>query len=200
MPKSTRQPGLTDHGNFSRFYYILTLPPFRPAKTRFATIAYLIFLVISLGPTIAEPIIMLDPVSRSDRGWYETLYIVGPMYLMGPIVQILGFAALWAQASEIKRPRSSDGNATDDALSVQGLVVQAVVFLLVGLSFVWRMRLPEEELDEHFIVNLRTWYWTFGWATVNNVIFAVTQGVLALIAWRNKDDGGNLSERSALLE
>lgn len=143
---------------------------------------------------------MLDSDSRSGREWYETLYIVGPMYLLGPIVQILGFAALWAQASEIKRSRGSDGNAADDALSVRGLVAQAVVFLLVGLSFLWRMRLPEEEVDEHFIVNLRTWYWTFGWATVNNVILAVTQGVLALIAWRDKDDGGNLSERSALLE
>lgn len=138
--------------------------------------------------------------SVSDRGWFETLYIVGPMmFIIGPIVQILGSAALWAQWSEVKRSRSSDGNATDNALSVRGLVVQAVVFLLVGISFLWRMRIPDEELSEHFIVNLRMWYWIVGFATINNLIFAVVQGLLAWIAWHYGDHEG-LGERSALLQ
>lgn len=147
---------------------------------------------------------MLDPDARSDRDWFDALYIVGPMlYLIGPIVQILGFAALWAQASEMKRSRSSDGNATDDALSVRGLVAQAVVSLLVGLSFVWRMRIPEESTG-YWIVDLRYWYWSVGFATINNLIFAVVQGLLALIAWRHEfhghGDRGSVGERSALLE
>lgn len=126
---------------------------------------------------------MLDPDARRDRDWYDALYILGPMlYLIGPIIQILGFAGLRAEASEIKRSRSSGGNSNEDALSVRGLVVQAVVFLVVGLSFVWRMRLPEEELTGYLIVDVKHWYWSVGFATINNLIFAVVQGVLAWVA------------------
>lgn len=67
-----------------------------------------------------------------------------PMFIIGPMVQILGFVALWAQWSETKKSRGAGAQA-DDALSVKGLMVQAVVFLLVGLSFLWRMRILEEE-------------------------------------------------------
>lgn len=154
-----------------------------------------------LAPIILEALMPFD--SSSDRNWFEALYIVGPMmFIIGPMVPYLGFAALWAQWSEMKRlrsARSSDGNAADNALSVRGLAVQAVVFLLVAVSFVWRMRIPDEELDEHFLVNLRMWYGTVGWATINTLIFAVPQGVLAWIAWRHKGDGGEIGERSALL-
>ena len=132
-----------------------------------------------------------------------------PMFIIGPIVQILGFVALWAQWSETKKSRGAGAQA-DDALSVKGLMVQAVVFLLVGLSFLWRMRILEEEKwSGYWIADLDKWYWTVGFATINNLIFAVVQGVLAWIAWSNKgcagddgDDGdeGSVDERTALLE
>ena len=170
------------------------MAPPRADQKRFATIAYLSFLAVSLFPVIGETLIEFD--SDTDREWYEVLFLGPMLYLVGPMVQILGFAALRAQAREI-RSRSSD---TADALSVRGLIAQAVIFLLVGVSFVFRIRVPSEELDEHLIVNLRMWYWTVGWATINNVIFAVAQGVLAWMAWHRKEDGNNISERSALLE
>lgn len=188
-----QRPDLTDHGNFYRFCLIFTLPPSRPGQTRFAIIAYLAFLAVSLGPVIGETLIEFD--SMSDRGWFEALYIAPMLYVLGPVVQILALGAFWSQASEMKRSQS-----LDDALSTRGLAVQAVVFLLVGISFVWRMMIPVEELNEHFIVNLRMWYWTVGWATIDNLIFAVVQGVLAWIAWRQRGHGGDVRERSALLE
>lgn len=170
----------------------MTLPPNRPGQTRFAIAAFISFLAVSLLPVIGDTLIEFE--SDSDHEWYGALFVLGPMlYFFGPMVQILGLAALRAQAREI-RSRDSD---MADAVSIQGLIAQAVVFLLVGVSFVFRIRLPSEELDEHFIVNLRTWYWTVGWATINNLIFAVAQGVLAWIAWSHK--GGNLGERTALL-
>ena len=117
--------------------------------------------------------------------------LVGTMlFLFGPLVQLLGLAAMRVQAHETI-DRGSAG-----ALSFRGLVVQAVVFLLVGISFVFRLRLPSEELDEHWIVNARDWYWKVGWATVNNIIFALTQAVLAYIVLHQDPDSG---ERSALL-
>jgi hypothetical protein len=157
--------------------------------------AYLSFLAISLLPVLGETMIEFD--SDTDREWYGVLFIAPMLYLVGPMMQILGLAAFRSQALEI---RSKDSSAADSALSVRGLVAQAVVFLLVGISFVWRMRVPSEELDEHFVVSLRMWYWTVGWASINNLIFAVVQGVLAWIAWRHQDVGGILGERSALLE
>lgn len=52
-------------------------------------------------------------------------------------------------------------------------------------------------IDEHFIVNLHEWYWTVGWATVNNLAFALAQGILAwIISRRGTGDDG---ERDALL-
>ena len=154
--------------------------------------AYLCFLAISLLPFIGEAVIEFD--SDTDREWYGVLFIAPMLYLVGPMMQILGLAALRTQALEI---RSKDSSAADSALSLRGLVVQAMVFLLVGISFLWRMRVPSEELDEQFLVNLRMWYWTVGWATVNNVIFAVAQGVLAWMAWRHQDVGGIFGERIA---
>jgi heme/copper-type cytochrome/quinol oxidase subunit 2 len=166
-------------------------------------LAYLAFVVISLLPTIAEQFIDFSNDTMSDHDVFDVLYVMMPMFVLGPIVQILGFVALWAQASEIKS-RSSPG--TEDALSVKGLLVQAVVFLLVGLSFLWRLRIPEdEEWSGYWLADLRKWYWRVGFATLNNLIFAVVQGVLAWIAWRyNQGDGGEVEEeaegeRTALL-
>lgn len=178
------------------FYLVVTLAPTRPGQKRFAVIAYMAFPAVSLLPVVGET--LMDFESETDRDWYEVLFLGPLLYLFGPLVQILGLAALRAQAREI----SSPGSDTTDALSVRGLVAQAVIFLLVGVSFVFHMRVPSEDQDEHLIINLQTWYWTVGWATINNVIFAVAQGVLAWIAWRHTDDEGegDLNERSALLE
>lgn len=167
-------------------------------------IAYLTFVVTSLVPTIAEQFIDFSDDTMSEHDWFDVLYIMMPMFVLGPIVQILGFVAVWVQASAMRKSRSS-GSDADDALSVRGLVVQAMVFLLVGLSFLWRMKIPEEEeWTGYWIVDLSKWYWTVGFATINNLIFAVVQGVLAFIAWRYKGAGGEIEEqvgeRTALLE
>lgn len=169
-----------------RFYLIVTLPPYRPAQTRTAIVMYLSFLAVSLIPAIGAAFIPAE-----DRELINGLILGIMLYLVGPAVQVLGFAAFSAQARET-RSRGSVG-----ALSVQGLVIQTVVFLLVGISFVFRLKLPSEALDEHFIVNLRMWYWTVGWATLNNVIFGLAQGWLAWIASRLRN--GDRSEYDALL-
>lgn len=166
--------------------------------------AYLAFVVVSLVPTIAEQFIDFSNDTMSEHDWFDVLYVMMPMFVLGPIVQILGFVALWAQAAEIK----SRSPGAEDALSVKGLLGQAVVFLLVGLSFLWRMRIPGEEgWSGYWLADLGGWYWSVGFATLDNLIFAVVQGVLAWIAWRyhDKGDGGEIEgeaaagERTALL-
>jgi hypothetical protein len=144
------------------------------------------FLAITLVPAIS-----VTWIPPEDRVWPSALLEYFWILLLGPTIQLLGLAALIAQARKLKHSH------TDTALSVQGLVLQAVVFFLVGLSFLFRFKIPAEEWDEHFIVNLRMWYWRWGWATINNLVFALAQGVLALIASRRRDDGDG--ERTALL-
>jgi uncharacterized membrane protein len=147
---------------------------------------YLSFLAISLIPAVGQALI-----PREEREIITALFLCTLLFMVGPVVQLLGIAAMRAQARETR----SRGSA--DALSVQSLVIQAVVFLLVGSSFASRLKLPAEALNEHFIVNVREWYWLVGWATINNVIFALAQGWLAWIVSRLGD--GDDGERNALL-
>jgi hypothetical protein len=77
--------------------------------------------------------------------------------MVHPIVTALGFAALYSQPL--------DAATNPDALSVLGLGVQAVVFLGVGLSWVFRITIPFGGLME--------WYQWVGWAAVDNIIFAL---------------------------
>lgn len=169
-----------------RGYHVLTLSPQRREQGKVAVAAFLSYLAITLVPALMQAFIPPE-----DQELFTALLVGTMLYLLGPIVQLLGLAALRVQARET-RSRGSVG-----ALSVRGLVFQAVVFLFIGLSFIYRLRIPAGELDEHWIVNVRDWYWTVGWAAINNLIFALCQGLLACIALRqgSKDPG----EREALL-
>lgn len=165
------------------------LPPHRPVRKRLVVTAYWSFITVTLLPAIGMTLIPPE-----DREWPATILEYCWLFLLGPVIQLLGIAAFMVQAWRTRRDSNS-------ALRVQGLTIQAVVFFLVGISFLFRYRVPPEELDEHFIVNLRSWYWRFGWATINNVVFAFAQGILAWLVSRRKSrrkdyDAG---ERTALL-
>lgn len=165
------------------------LPPRRPTQTRTAIIAYLSFLAIGLFPTILQML-----VSPADRVWASGPLAIFLLWLVAPAVQMMGIVAKYAQARET-RSRGSAG-----ALSVRGLVVQAVVFLLVGISFVYRLPMPDppDDYERHFVVDLREWYWLMGRATINNVIFGLAQGRVAWIASHQKD-GNDEGESDPLL-
>ena len=144
-----------------------------------------IVLTITLIPAIGMTLVPPD-----ERDWPSTLLEYFWPFLIGPAIQLLGVAAFVAQARRVKQ-------GSDSAPSIQSLAIQAVVYLLVGISFLYRYSIPPEELDEHFIVNLRSWYWRWGWATINNVVFALGQGMLTWpMSRREGDDSG---ERTALL-
>jgi hypothetical protein len=77
-------------------------------------------------------------------------------FLFGPMVQLLGCAALLADARET---RSQD---TPRALNVRSLLIHAVVFSLVCISFVHRLRPLSDFVDEHYGFMLRDWYRSVG--------------------------------------
>jgi len=63
--------------------------------------AYLSFLAISLLHVIGEAVIEFD--SDADREWYGVLFIAPMLYLVGPMMQILGLAAFRSKLSRSGR-------------------------------------------------------------------------------------------------
>jgi hypothetical protein len=98
---------------------------------------------------------------------------------INPVVTVLCIAALFVQAKETKS-RSDPGG-----LSVTGLAVQAVIFAVVALSWLFRLVFP---WNEHLINlgGLLMWYQYVGWVAVDNAIFAVAQAVLYWLATRSR--------------
>lgn len=129
----------------------------------------------------------LIPPDEGD--WPSALLEYFWLFVLGPVIQLLGVAAIIVQAGRVRQ-------SSDSALSIQGLTIQAAVYLLVGISSLYRYRIPPEELDEHFIVNLRSWYWRWGWTTINNFVFALGQGILA---WLMARKGHDADEQTTLL-
>lgn len=133
--------------------------------------------MIDLVPVLFE--IYAEP---GEPGFYTGMVIGSLLYFVGPLVQLSGVVALWAQARTIM------STEPPIALSVEGLLDQSLVFLLIGISFSFRFQMDPEYSNPYFIVYLRDWYWSLGWATINNIIFAFGQGVLAIIACRYRSN------------
>lgn len=69
------------------------------------------------------------------------------------------------------------------SLSVNGLFVQAVVFTFVGISWMFRLKLPSEAGGMRGWWYLYTWHNMVGWAAVYNLIFAFGQAMILATAW-----------------
>ncbi|KAI1080219.1 hypothetical protein F5B20DRAFT_570592 [Whalleya microplaca] len=92
-------------------------------------------------------------------------------HFISPVVTAVGVLALFPQRREI-RSRSDPG-----ALSTRTLALQAGVFAVVGLSWLWRLPSPGG-------MPFTSWYPLAGWAPVNYIIFAAVQGILWWFATR----------------
>jgi hypothetical protein len=71
-----------------------------------------------------------------------------------------------------------------NALSLQGLAVQAVVFTLVSVTWIWSLPCPYEKLKDHDL-NCNVffgWYATIGWIIVDSFVFSLGQAVLLVLA------------------
>lgn len=64
----------------------------------------------------------------------------------------------------------------------------------------WRLKLPAEKWKQpYYLPNvLREWYWLVGWATLNNLAFALGQGLLEWIVVRQKREVGGGEEEPLL--
>ncbi|KAI1944369.1 hypothetical protein LOZ12_004242 [Ophidiomyces ophidiicola] len=173
------------------FYY----PSEQAGEKRTALTIYITFFLISVVPVIVESALPArrDDVEQ-DRRWFSAMFSGVHMIFVHPIVTLLGFASLFAQARETLS-RSSPG-----ALSPLGLAAQAVVFAAVALYWPFRMTIPEEFWRMSPWNRLVAWYQLVGWATVDNTIFALVQAILFWIATRRTGDNlGLTSDETAPL-
>jgi hypothetical protein len=130
------------------------------------------------------------PSNGLYRLWFGALYHGTHTLFLSWIITGFGVAAVFFQA------RETITRSPGQALSRVGLAAQALVFALVAVSWVMRVRFPWELLDGRRVTFgvLVTWYELVGWAAVDNAVFALGQGVLLGIVSRHKVKGDDVSE------
>lgn len=132
---------------------------------------YLAFILVSVVPVIF--IASLPPNGHEPDGyrrWPAALFGGLTTIFVAPAMTALAIASFFPQAREL-RSRGEVG-----AVSVWGLAAQAVVFFAVGITWVFRWKSYLHR------VGGSTWYQLGGWSVLNNLVFAVVQGGLWIVA------------------
>lgn len=68
----------------------------------------------------------------------------------------------------------------ESSLSIWTLAAQAILFLLLGISYIARLGKPGTGFNKppNVPMNLYTWYRLVSWPYVNNIMYGIGQGVL----------------------
>lgn len=116
-----------------------------------------------------------DGPRHGNLAWPFVIFSGIHMINLAPLITAISLAALFSQLRQLR-----DGTVRDtNALSVEGLGLQAVVFFVVALCWPFRFYMPPE-------VPWGSWYQLVGWAAVDNGLFALVQAVLYVVARRKK--------------
>ncbi|KAI9890438.1 MAG: hypothetical protein M1814_003922 [Vezdaea aestivalis] len=176
---------------------ILTSPP-RPTQKCSVVTIYITVLLLSLSPVITESTLHAPNQEPGEYSrWFSAIYSGIAFMFVNPVITLLALVASVPQVREL-RSRAEIG-----ALSIPGLAVQAVVFILVGLYWPFRMGIrPQYWRLEPGRVWVY-WYQRVGWAAVDNLVFAIVQAVVLWTALRQRGTGfwrGQLdNERTPIL-
>jgi hypothetical protein len=180
----------------SRFLMLLKHAPTRRAAKSAAIAAYFAFLLISLFGVAFEA--TLPPIDHSrgpeqDRRWFLGLFGGFHTLFVNPVITVLGIASFFAQAHDIL------AGPAIGALSITGLALQAVTFAAVGISWIYRLTIPSHYLRKPPADAFAIWYEHVGWAATDNLVFAVVQAILFLLAAVRARRQGDLPETTPLL-
>jgi hypothetical protein len=162
-------------------------------------IASYVFFLISVVPLILQPTTDACHPGKPDCPKYYgdpiLLFYGYPHFVWVPIIVTLFTLGLYKQA------RSSSLN-----LSLAGLSLQAVIFMLSAASWVFRLPFPWKALIEQpygpvpMYLVIPAWFHMIGFVAVDDAIFALGQGVLAVLLWlalrREKRLAGSDAEES----
>ncbi|KAH8709945.1 hypothetical protein GQ44DRAFT_742971 [Phaeosphaeriaceae sp. PMI808] len=134
---------------------------------------YLIFLLISIVPA------MVDAITRADDknlGKLEIKLFIAAHYVIMPwLITFFNVVALFFQATKIL------SLPPNQALSLKGLAAQAVIFALLGITWVSRVRFPYNDYTGVTGNFLMDWFRLVGWTVVDSIIFSIGQAVLLWI-------------------
>ncbi|KAF6804127.1 hypothetical protein CSOJ01_10391, partial [Colletotrichum sojae] len=137
----------------------------------FASGAYGFYMLVSLVPAV---IFAIYPGPRRER---DIFLLAHSLILLPTSTLLLIFGAATQTREILRRRRSGPGG-----LSLPGLAAQAVVFALVAISWVFRVRYPP------YAPSWDGWYRLVGWPVVGNGAFAFVQGVLLWVAIRHENE------------
>ncbi|KAL4885398.1 hypothetical protein BJY04DRAFT_134061 [Aspergillus karnatakaensis] len=143
---------------------------------------YFLYILISVVPELLDLLGFIKDGEDFTHEDYQQHFIFVHIVLINPIVTILGGASAKYQLPQIQRqPEKS-------ALSVLGLLVQAVVFAIVAVSWVWRV-VYASDLWCCLSFEWVDWYYNYGRPVVDNAVFAGVQFTLFLM-WAKLRRGG----------
>lgn len=132
--------------------------------------------------------VIVESGTSPSNFWYAILFEYPHYLFISPIATVLGIVSVLFQAHTMLSRRSLG------ALSLYGLGCQSVIFTLVKYAWIWRYE------AYHWPFGTVWWLRWVGWASLDNLIFALVQGVLFCIAWRRRDGGEVVREREPLLQ
>ncbi|KAK4634098.1 hypothetical protein CLAFUW4_01966 [Fulvia fulva] len=172
----------------------LWLPPTDSVVKSFAIVLFVASLAISLAFVAYETTLP----RKIDNPWHDGRMVRATFSGIhtNPIITSLIFVSFWAQLFEVNTPYCS--------LSTAGLAAQAFVLAAVGISWAFRLKFPGcyGHLNGQ-TVPLRTWatiwYQLVGWATVNNLLFALVQGALWCTMLRAHTGRAKMDQGAVLL-
>lgn len=124
---------------------------------------YIAFLLISTVPIIAE---VASPGDHESSRLFRAAFFYMHSTFVNPVVTVGAISSFFCQKS------------TAYALNKSGLAVQALVFAIVALSWLFRINFPV--VPQWSLSILITWYELVGWAAVDNAVFAAVQFILLL--------------------
>lgn len=153
-----------------RFSLILYFSPLHLGTKTLLVIIYGAVIVVEFGVLIEVASVTRDKHNGSDS-WLSGLLAALHALCLNPLATVLQIAAAFPQLRQL--------NSQSDlgALSIKSLGFQALLFLVLAISWPLRIFL-NEGVRWPFQMNLISWYQLIGWAPVNSLIFAIVQGLL----------------------
>lgn len=158
-----------------RFIACLFTPPHSFGVKALAVIFYIAVLMTTIFPSL---VLITAPEEHNGTAPAPSgagMFFPANIMFIVPPVTLLTAASFYFEARAISsQPAGGDGIGS---LSQTGLLVQAVIFAAVALSWVHRAAWPADRPGIGSGLWMG-WYRLVGWAAVNNAIFAAGQAYL----------------------
>jgi hypothetical protein len=136
-------------------------------------------LCISHGLIWVLPAIWIALQPASQMSWGSSIFVGICDMICIPVSIVL---VIWQFPSQIKALLAMEETVDASSLSTWTLAIQTITFILVGISWMYRLGYRGKGFNRvpYGIVDPFTWYYISSWPYINNVILGVGQGVFFL--------------------